>query len=203
MYKTYFKPLLDKIIAIVLLLLLAPLLILGMLAASWSARGTPFFVHPRPGENEKTIRVIKLKTMKPEIAPDGRILGNVERTTPIGHFLRKTSIDEIPQLFNILKGELSLVGPRPLQMWYLPHYSPEQRIRHTVRPGITGLAQISGRNRLSWEQKFSLDRQYVEKQSFLFDMKILLLTPLRLFRTGEVNSSDGNTMEAFVKNPEH
>ncbi len=203
MYQNYLKPTLDFVIALILLVVLSPLLLFGMLVAGWGVRGNPFFVHPRPGQDEKIIKVLKLKTMKPEITPDGRILGNIERITPIGHFLRRTSIDEIPQFFNVLKGDLALVGPRPLQVWYLPHYTPEQRVRHTVRPGITGLAQVMGRNRLSWEEKFELDRTYVNKLSFWLDLKILVMTPFKVFNVEEVNSGDSNTMEAFVKNPDH
>jgi lipopolysaccharide/colanic/teichoic acid biosynthesis glycosyltransferase len=203
MYPRYVKPLLDFGIAFILLILLCPLLLIGMLIAALSAKGNPFFIHPRPGLHEQTINVLKLKTMKPEIDPSGRILGNVERITVFGNFLRITSIDEIPQLINVLKGDLSLVGPRPLQMWYLPYYNDYQRRRHTVRPGITGLAQIKGRNQLTWDEKFDLDIRYVENVSLLLDLKILLLTPLKLMSVGEVNSGGSNTMEAFVKNPIH
>lgn len=203
MYPRYIKPAVDFFIAVALLVVLSPLLLLGMLAAAYSTRGNPFFVHPRPGLHEKTIKLLKLKTMKPEIDHAGKILGNIERITVLGNILRATSIDEIPQLFNVLKGDLSLVGPRPLQMWYLPHYNDFQKRRHNVRPGITGLAQIKGRNRLSWNEKFELDIQYVENISFLLDLKILLLTPIKIFRIGDVKSGDSNTMEAFVKNPMH
>ena len=202
-YQKYVKPTLDFAIALVLLVALFPLLLFGMLVAAWGVRGNPFFVHPRPGLHGITINVLKLKTMKPEITAGGKILGNMERITSIGHFLRRTSIDEIPQLFNVLKGDLALVGPRPLQMWYLPFYTLEQQVRHTVRPGITGLVQVMGRNKLSWEEKFELDREYVSKLSFMLDLKILLLTPIKLFSSGEVNSGSSNTMEAFVKNPMH
>ena len=112
-----------------------------------------------------------------------------------------TSIDELPQLFNVLHGEISLVGPRPLQMWYLPHYTQEQRVRHQVKPGITGLAQVSGRNTLSWEEKFELDARYVRSVSFFLDVKILLLTCLKVFSSGEINSGNSNTMDAFVEKP--
>lgn len=203
MYPRYFKPTLDFCVAFILLVVLSPLLLLGVLIAAYSARGNPFFVHPRPGLHGQTIKLLKLKTMKPEIDASGRILGNLERITGPGNFLRTTSIDEIPQLFNVLKGDLSLVGPRPLQMWYLPHYNDFQKRRHNVRPGITGLAQIKGRNRLSWDEKFALDVQYVDTISFLLDIRILLLTPIKLLSIGDVKSGESDTMEAFVKNPMH
>lgn len=203
MYPRFVKPIMDFSIAIVLLLVLSPVLLIGMLIAAISVKGNPFFVHPRPGLHEQTINLLKLKTMKPEIDASGKILGNNERITGLGKFLRTASIDEIPQLFNVLMGDVSLVGPRPLQMWYLPYYNDYQRRRHNVRPGITGLAQIKGRNRLSWDEKFELDIEYVENISFFLDAKILLLTPLKLFSVGDVNSGDSNTMEAFVKNPMH
>jgi len=201
MYQKLVKPFFDFVVAFILLIILSPILLFGLLVAAISVRGNPFFVHPRPGLNEQTINVLKIKTMKPEIEPSGKILGNVERITPMGNFLRRTSIDEIPQLFNVLRGDLSLVGPRPLQMWYLPYYNDHQRQRHLVKPGITGLAQINGRNRLSWDEKFDLDVHYANNVSIFLDLKILILTPLKLFNVSDVNSGDSNTMEAFVKNP--
>ena len=183
MYKNCVKPLLDFVCAIILLVVLSPLLLVSLLITAIYLRENPFFVHPRPGLNEKIIKVIKLKTMRPEISHTGRVLGNLERITPVGRFFRQTSIDEIPQLLNVLKGELSMVGPRPLQVWYLPHYTAEQRIRHQVRPGITGLAQVMGRNRLSWDEKFEFDRLYVEKISFRTDFNILFKTVISVSYT--------------------
>jgi len=203
MYQKYFKYSLDFIASVILLVMLSPVLVIGIVIAAISVRENPFFVHARPGLHEKTIYVLKLKTMKPEVDSSGRILGNVERITPLGNFLRETSIDEIPQLFNVLMGDLSLVGPRPLQMWYLPFYNDYQRRRHQVRPGITGLAQVKGRNSLSWDEKFDLDIEYVENISFYLDMKILFSTPFKLLKLADVNCGDSNTMEAFVKNPMH
>ena len=141
--------------------------------------------------------------MGDEYDRNGRQLGNIERITKIGRLLRTTSIDELPQLFNVLSGRLSLVGPRPLQPWYLPHYTPRQRLRHSTRPGITGLAQVSGRNSLSWEEKFELDVKYVETQSFWLDFRILVKTCVKVFNPKEVNSGTGDTMEAFVKKTEN
>ena len=202
MYKKFLKPVFDFVAAVIALIILSPLLIIGMILAAVSARGNPFFVHERPGYREHLIKVVKLKTMRDGLTQDGELLPNLKRITPIGKFLRTTSLDEIPQLVNVLKGELSLVGPRPLEVWYLPHYSAEQSRRHHVRPGITGLAQVSGRNRLSWEEKFKLDVQYVDEMSFLLDVKILFKTALKVFNTSEVYSdSSANTMDAFVEMP--
>ena len=199
MYKNNVKPALDRIIACLLLIVLSPLLFAGFIAAAIDSRGNPIFRHTRPGLNEKPIQLLKFQTMKDEFDANGRQLSNIERITRIGRILRNTSIDELPQLFNVLEGSLSLVGPRPLQMWYLPHYTDEQRKRHSVRPGITGLAQVSGRNTLSWVEKFELDVQYVNTMSFWLDLKILAKTCSKVFSAGDINSSSGNTMDAFVK----
>lgn len=202
MYKNFFKPLFDFFAALVALVILSPLLLIGMLLAAISARGNPFFVHQRPGYKAQLINVVKLKTMRDGRTGEGKLLPNLERITPIGKFLRASSLDEIPQLLNVLKGDLSLVGPRPLETWYLPHYSAEQNRRHDVRPGITGLAQVNGRNRISWEEKFKLDVQYVDQISFFLDVKILFKTILKVFSTSEVYSdSSANTMDAFVDMP--
>lgn len=199
-YKRSIKPVLDIIFGIVALIGLSPVLLIGIFLAAWSARGNPFFVHERPGYKGKLINVIKLKTMKDGNTANGELVPNLKRITPIGRFLRAASIDEIPQLFNVLKGELSLVGPRPLETWYLPHYSEEQMRRHDVKPGITGHAQVNGRNRLSWEEKFKLDVQYVDECSFLFDVKILIKTVFKVFHISDVNSASGeNQMDAFVE----
>jgi len=199
MYRKYFKPTLDIVLALFLIVTLSPILFFGLIAASYDSRGKPFFVHTRPGYLEKPIGLLKFRTMRDEYDRNGRQLGNIERITKIGRLLRTTSIDELPQLFNVALGQLSLVGPRPLQTWYLPHYTPRQRLRHSARPGITGLAQVSGRNSLSWEEKFELDVEYVESQSFWLDLKILVKTCVKVFNPKEVNSGAGDTMEAFVK----
>lgn len=199
-YKNFIKPVLDRVCGFVALICLSPVLIIGIILAACSARGNPFFVHERPGYKGNLINVIKLKTMKDGNTAGGELVPNLKRITPIGRFLRAASIDELPQLFNVLKGELSLVGPRPLETWYLPHYSEEQMRRHDVKPGITGHAQVSGRNRISWEEKFKLDVQYVDECSFLFDVKILIKTVFKVFHIGDVNSGSGeNQMDAFVE----
>ncbi len=201
MYQKLIKPALDLLAACILLVLLSPVLIIGLLAAAFDTRGNPIFTHVRPGYREKPIKLFKLRTMRGEFDSNGNQLTNLQRVTRIGGFLRTTSIDELPQLLNVLLGEVSLVGPRPLEMWYLPHYSQEQRVRHEVKPGITGLAQVSGRNTLTWEEKFELDVRYVRSISFLLDVKILLLTCKKVFNSGEINSGKTKTMEAFVEKP--
>ena len=201
MYQKLIKPALDLLAACILLVLLSPVLIIGLLAAAFDTRGNPIFTHVRPGFREKPIKLFKLRTMRGEFDSNGNQLTNLQRVTRIGGFLRTTSIDELPQLLNVLLGEVSLVGPRPLEMWYLPHYSQEQRVRHEVKPGITGLAQVSGRNTLTWEEKFELDVRYVRSVSFLLDVKILLLTCKKVFNSGEINSGKTKTMEAFAEKP--
>ena len=203
MYQNTIKPVLDFICAVVILVLLLPVLLLGLIASTFACKSNPVFKHERPGYRAKPIKIYKLRTMLPGVDSTGQILSNNERITPIGNVLRRFSIDEIPQLINVLRGELSLVGPRPLQMWYLAHYTDRQNLRHSVKPGITGLAQISGRNKLSWEDKFELDVQYVEQMSLLLDLKILLGTALKVFDVTDVSASPNNTMDAFVERPEN
>jgi len=197
-YSRYIKPIFDKLVALLLLIILSPVLILGVVLSTIASRGHPFFVHERPGLREKPFRLLKLRTMRSPVDANGQRLGNMERITPLGHWLRRTSIDEIPQLLNVLAGEISLVGPRPLQTWYLPHYSDNQRLRHSVLPGMTGLAQVSGRNSISWERKFELDIEYVKSQSLWLDLKILLLTVRRVFRSSDVNAGATTTMDSFA-----
>lgn len=202
MYQNFVKPVFDITAAAIGLVLLSPILLLGIFLAAVSARGNPFFVHERPGYKEQLLRVVKLKTMRDGLSRDGEPVPTLERITPIGRFLRSTSIDEIPQLLNVIKGELSLVGPRPLEVWYLPHYNNEQRRRHDVKPGITGLAQVNGRNALTWEQKFTLDVEYVDNVSFLMDLKILFKTVVKVLRMSDVNSgSSTETIEPFAARP--
>jgi len=198
MYARRFKRALDIVVASVLLVLLAPLLLVGLALAAIASRGNPIFLHERPGKNGQPFRVIKLRTMRPPTDAVGRSLSNVERISTLGNWLRRLSIDEIPQLLNVLRGELSLVGPRPLEMRYLPAYTKEQMRRHDVLPGITGLAQVSGRNALSWEEKFRLDVTYVDTLSFALDAKILLLTISKTLIGSGVNQSGTHTVVPFV-----
>jgi len=201
-YTRYAKPVFDRVAALVLLVILSPVLLLGIALSAIASRGQPFFVHERPGFREQTFRLLKLRTMRDAVDSDGNQLSNIERITPLGSWLRKTSIDEIPQLFNVLAGHVSLVGPRPLETWYLPHYSTNQRLRHSVLPGITGWAQVKGRNSISWEKKFELDIEYVRTQSLLVDMKILLLTVYKVLKGSDVNAGATTTMASFAPRPQ-
>lgn len=176
MYKNYFKRLFDFTAALVGLLLLSPIFILVTIGLFFANQGQPFFFQTRPGKNEKLFRIVKFKTMNDKKDEYGNLLSDAERLTTIGRFVRKTSLDEIPQLLNVLKGDMSIIGPRPLLVEYLPLYNETQKRRHYVKPGITGWAQINGRNAISWEDKFTLDVYYVENQSFLLDLKIIFLT---------------------------
>lgn len=195
-YRDTLKPLLDRSCAVILFLVLSPILVIGLVLAMMASRGLPIFAHQRPGLNGEPFTLYKLRTMRPANS-QGRLMTNMERITPLGHFLRNWSIDEFPQLINVMKGDISLIGPRPLEMRYLQSYSEDQMRRHEVKPGITGLAQVNGRNCLSWEEKFELDIQYVENISFTLDIKILLKTVVQLFRRSGINSGDDHTMKPF------
>ena len=205
-YTTFFKPLLDTVIALIVLLVLSPVLLMVILILTLANRGTPFFMQTRPGKNGKPFSVIKFKTMNDRKDDQGNLLPDDVRLTGIGKFVRKTSLDEIPQLVNVIAGHMSLVGPRPLLMEYLPLYSPEQRRRHEVKPGITGWAQVNGRNAISWQQKFAFDVWYVDHLSFALDVKIVLRTIKKVFRAEGINSATAATMEKFTGNrvtPDH
>jgi sugar transferase EpsL len=181
---------LGLIIILPLMLVLSPLV--------WVFLGTPvLFRQPRPGYKGRPFVTYKFRTMTNHTGPDGKLLPDAERLTPFGRFLRSTSLDDLPQLFNVLRGEMSLVGPRPLLMQYLNNYTPEQMRRHDVLPGITGWAQINGRNALDWEEKFRLDVWYVDHWSFWLDMKILSLTPRKVFKREGINQPGHITVEEF------
>ena len=198
MYKKYLKRVIDFFISLCLLILLAPLLILISIILVLQNRGkTPFFFQDRPGKGQQKIRIVKFKSMTDERDKTGKLLPDKERITKIGGFIRKSSIDEIPQLFNVLLGDMSLIGPRPLLFKYLPLYSKEQSRRHNVRPGITGWAQVNGRNNISWMKKFQLDVYYIDHISFALDMKILWMTLLKVSKKEGVNQSDERPMEPF------
>lgn len=160
--------------------------------------GKPFFIQPRPGKNEKIFKLIKFKTMNDKRDKLGYLLPDEKRLTVVGKFVRKTSLDEIPQLINVIKGDMSLVGPRPLLVEYLPLYNEEQKRRHEVKPGITGWAQVNGRNAISWEEKFKYDVWYVDHLSFILDLKILLLTIKKVFKREGISSTNAATMERFT-----
>lgn len=197
MYSTFFKRIIDFIAAFLVLLLFSPILILITLLLSFANNGKPFFFQTRPGKNEKLFKIVKFKTMNDKKDAQGNLLSDEHRLTKIGSFVRKTSLDEIPQLINVLKGDMSLIGPRPLLVHYLPLYSDFQKQRHNIRPGITGWAQINGRNAISWEQKFEYDVWYVAHCSFLLDVKILFLTAKKVFVREGISQDGQATMEVF------
>jgi undecaprenyl phosphate N,N'-diacetylbacillosamine 1-phosphate transferase len=199
-YRTIVKPLLDKITALLILLIFSPVLILVILVLAITNKGNVWFTQPRPGLHEKIFRVIKFKTMTDERDAQGNLLPDELRLRGIGKFVRATSLDELPQLFNVLKGDMSIVGPRPLLVEYLPLYNQEQRKRHHVTPGITGWAQVNGRNAISWQQKFAYDGWYVDHQSFWLDIKILILTVLKVVKSEGISSESSVTMEKFRGN---
>jgi lipopolysaccharide/colanic/teichoic acid biosynthesis glycosyltransferase len=197
LYPNIIKPTFDKLISFIGLVILLPILLILMLLLSIANSGNPFFTQLRPGRHGRIFRVIKFKTMNDRRDAQGELLPDAERLTPVGSFVRKTSLDEIPQLINVLKGDMSLIGPRPLLIQYLPLYSKTQSRRHEVKPGITGWAQVNGRNAISWEQKFEYDVWYVDHVSFKTDFKILLKTIQKVFK-GEGISQEGQaTAEAF------
>jgi len=174
--------------------------VLWIVARIANPRQRVFFTQARPGKDERIFRVVKFKTMTDERDAEGNLLPDAQRLTKIGKFVRSTSLDEIPQLLNVIKGDMSLIGPRPLLVQYLPLYSERQKRRHEVRPGITGWAQVNGRNAISWQQKFEYDVWYVENMSFILDIKILLKTIYNVFKREGINSDTSATMEAFRGN---
>jgi undecaprenyl phosphate N,N'-diacetylbacillosamine 1-phosphate transferase len=197
MYKDFIKPLCDFFIALLLLITLSPIILLTTLLLFFANNGKVFFFQQRPGLNNKPFKIIKFKTMRDVFDHDGVPLPDIMRLTRIGSIVRSASLDELLQLINVLKGDMSLVGPRPLLMQYLSRYTPEQASRHNVKPGITGWAQVNGRNAISWEQKFKLDKEYVEKQSFTLDLKILLLTFLNVLQRKGISADGHVTIEEF------
>lgn len=181
MYAKYLKRPLDFCCALAAILCLSPILVVLTVLGAIKMKGNPFFTQPRPGLNEKIFRMIKFRSMTCEKGEDGNLLPDEKRLTKYGKMLRSTSLDELPELFNILKGDMSLVGPRPLATVYLPFYKKNEHHRHDVRPGLTGWAQVNGRNSIDWEAKFKYDLEYIEKKSFLFDFKVILLTIKKVF----------------------
>jgi len=199
MYKHFFKRFLDFFISFIALILLSPFLIIVIIWLHFANKDAgAFFLQQRPGKNGKIFKVIKFKTMNDKRDAKGNLLPDADRLTPVGKFVRKTSLDELPQLINVLKGDMSLIGPRPLLVQYLPLYSKEQKKRHEVRPGITGWAQVNGRNAISWEKKFEFDVWYTEHCSFVLDLKILLMTVQKVFKSEGIYMEDCvNSMEFF------
>lgn len=200
MYKHFFKRLFDFFAALYGLLLLSPIFVLVTIGLYIANQGKPFFFQARPGRAGRIFKIIKFKTMNDKKDAEGNLLSDAERLTRVGSFVRKTSLDEIPQLINVLKGDMSLIGPRPLLVQYLPLYSQEQARRHEVRPGITGWAQVNGRNAISWKQKFEYDVWYVDHISFGLDIKILFMTLKKVFVREGISQEGEVTMEVFKGN---
>lgn len=200
MYAGIIKPFLDKATAVIILLLASPILLVVIIVLMVANRGEVWFVQERPGMNETMFNLIKFKTMRDARDAYGNLLPDEVRLTGIGKLIRKTSLDELPQLLNVLKGDMSIVGPRPLLPEYLPLYDSRQRKRHHVKPGITGWAQVHGRNLLNWPDRFAYDVWYVEHQSFWLDLKILLMTVNKVLKSEGISSRTSETMEKFKGN---
>lgn len=199
MYKYFFKRFFDFFIAFVGLIIFAPIFIIVTIGLCIANQGEPFFFQKRPGKNGKIFSIIKFKTMNNKKDQNGNLLSDAERITFIGQIVRKTSLDEIPQLLNVIKGDMSLIGPRPLLVQYLSIYNETQARRHEVRPGITGWAQVNGRNAISWKKKFELDVWYVDHVSFLLDLKIIFLTIKKVFIREGISQEGQATMEMFTQ----
>jgi undecaprenyl phosphate N,N'-diacetylbacillosamine 1-phosphate transferase len=197
MYKDFIKPLGDFIIALLLLIILFPIITLTAILLLVVNNGKVFFFQQRPGLNSKPFKIVKFKTMRDAFDENGNLLPDELRLTKVGSIVRSASLDELLQLVNVIKGDMSLVGPRPLLVQYLPRYSPEQAKRHNVKPGITGWAQVNGRNAISWDQKFIYDVEYVNKQSFLLDIKILWMTFINVIKRKGITAEGHVTMEEF------
>ncbi|MDG3583493.1 sugar transferase [Galbibacter pacificus] len=200
MYKSFFKRFLDIMLAAFGLIFLSPVIIVITIILLFVTNGRPFFFQLRPGKDEKIFKLVKFKSMTDKTDTNGELLPYSERITKFGSFIRKYSLDEIPQLFNVLKGDMSLIGPRPLLIKYLPLYNNTQKQRHTVKPGITGWAQINGRNAISWNQKFEYDIHYVNRLNFAMDSKIIYLTMLKVLKKEGVNQQKDIPMEPFNGN---
>ena len=197
MYQNYIKRFFDFIIALTGLIILSPIFIFVMIGLYFANQGKPFFFQARPGLNENIFKIIKFKTMNDKKDKNGNLLPDADRLTPIGAFVRKTSLDEIPQLINVLKGDMAIIGPRPLLPQYLPLYNEKQKRRHNVRPGITGWAQVNGRNAISWTKKFELDVEYVDNLSFMMDVKVFFMTFKKVFKSEGISQVGQATAEAF------
>ena len=190
-YRQFFKRFYDVFLSGMALIVLSPIMLVLTIIGAFAMKGNPFFLQERPGKNEKVFKLVKFRTMTNEKDKDGNLLPNEQRVVKYGLFLRKISLDELPELINIFKGDMSIVGPRPLLVQYLPYYTDEEKHRHDVRPGLSGLAQVEGRNNLSWEATFQYDLQYVREYSFKLDIKIVLKTILKIFSSGGMTEADG------------
>ena len=200
MYRKIVKRLVDLFLALTALIVTLPVSVTTILLLAFANKGKVFFTQIRPGKGEVPFRLIKFKSMNDARDENGELLSDDQRLTTVGQWVRKLSLDEIPQLLNVIKGDMSLIGPRPLLMEYLPLYSEEQRKRHRVRPGITGWAQVNGRNTLDWNTKFNYDVWYVENLSFVLDVKIVLMTVVKVLRVEGISSETSVTMEKFKGN---
>lgn len=198
MYAKFFKRALDFILSLTALIVLSPVFLILIILGAVFMKGNPFFTQKRPGKNEKIFRLFKFRTMTCEKDKEGSLLPDEQRLTRYGEFLRSTSLDELPELVNIFKGDMSIVGPRPLLVKYLSRYSEEQRRRHDVRPGLTGLAQVNGRNAITWEERFDLDVKYVGSITFIGDIKIIIATVKAVFKREGISSDSSATMEEFT-----
>ena len=203
MYPRFFKRLLDFLLSFAAIIVLSPMLLILAVVGAIAMQGNPFFVQARPGKKgkdgrEKIFKLVKFRTMSNAKDKDGNLLPDDVRLNKYGRFLRSTSLDELPELINILKGDMSIVGPRPLLVKYIPRYTPEQRRRHDVRPGLTGIAQINGRNTITWEERFAYDIEYVDNISFIGDIKIILGTVKAVFNRSGITSETSATMEEFM-----
>lgn len=197
-YVRFVKPLIDFAVALIIFSALSPVFIIVVVALTVANRGKPFFFQRRPGKHGQIFKVIKFKTMNDRKDSSGQLLPDAQRLTAIGSFVRRTSLDEIPQMLNVLKGDMSLIGPRPLLVEYLPLYSIAQQRRHDVKPGITGWAQVNGRNTISWKQKFDYDIWYVDNVSFPLDFRIFWLTVRKVVKSDGISSDTSATMEKFT-----
>lgn len=200
MYRNWLKPFIDFIVSLLALLILSPVFILATLLLFIANKGKPFFIQKRPGKNERIFCILKFKTMNDKRDANGNLLPDEKRLTTIGRMVRKTSVDELPQLINVLKGEMSLIGPRPLLVQYLPLYNAFQKRRHEVKPGITGWAQVNGRNAISWEEKFKYDVYYVDHLNIAFDLKIIVKTVGNVFTSSGISQRGEATVEYFKGN---
>lgn len=201
MYKHFFKRFLDFWISLIALIIISPILLVVTIWLHFANKGAgAFFLQERPGKDEKIFKVIKYKTMTDEKDETGKLLPDAQRLTKVGKFVRSTSIDELPQLINVLKGDMALIGPRPLLVKYLPLYSEEQKRRHEVRPGISGWAQCHGRNNISWSEKFKLDVWYVDHCSLWTDIKVIWITVMKVLKRADINEAGQATMEEFKGN---
>ncbi len=198
MYRNFFKRIFDFLLSLTAFLLLFPVLLLLVAAGTVKMGGNPFFVQERPGKDGKIFKLVKFKSMNNKKDENGNLLPDENRLTSYGKFIRNTSLDELPELINILKGDMAIVGPRPLLVRYLTRYNKTQARRHEVRPGLTGLAQVNGRNAISWEEKFNYDVEYVDNVSFLLDFKIICKTVLKIIKKDGISSETSATMEEFM-----